>query len=180
MKRMVSDTIGLLAAGSPIPAQYISPQTPLERVGLVLLRLAVIVIFLVFGLQKFTLVEAQGIAPLVSHSPLTSWLGILGVQGQSRVIGTFELTFGALLTYGLWRPGSWAALAGAAGSCLCFVTTLSFLLTTPGVFAPNAAPILSGDTGLFLLKDIATLAASILFVAQGLAAWTDAAVRNRM
>ena len=131
-----------------------------------------------FGLQKFTLVEAQGIAPLVSHSPLTSWLGILGVQGQSRVIGTCELTFGALLTYGLWRPGSWAALAGGAGSCLCFLTTLSFLLTTPGVFAPNAAPILSGDTGLILLKDIVTLAASILFVAQGLALRSPAAFDN--
>lgn len=142
-----------------------APST-LERNAGQLLRLALVAVFLVFGLQKFTLIEATGIAPLVSNSPLTSWLNVFGTQGASRVVGCFELTFGLLLAFGLWRPGSMPAIIGALGSCGTYLMTLSFLLTTPGVFAPNAAPILSGDVGLFLLKDIVLLAASVVLLAQ--------------
>ena len=130
-------------------------------------------VFLVFGMQKFTAVEAAGIAPLVSNSPLTAWLNIFGTLGASRVVGSSELTFGVLLALGFRRPGALPAIVGAAGSCVTYLTTLSFLLTTPGVFAPGNAPILSGDVGLFLLKDIVLLAASVLLLAQGLAQRTD-------
>jgi uncharacterized membrane protein YkgB len=133
-----------------------------------LLRGALVTVFLIFGAQKFTLIEAKGIAPLVSNSPLTSWLNVLGVQGASMVVGTSELIFGILLATGFWRPNSNFAIAGAAGSCLTFLTTLSFLLTTPGVFASGAAPVMSPD-GLFLLKDIVLLAASVMMLATSLA-----------
>ena len=154
------DTLERLAfTRHPAPAS-------LERNAGQLLRLALVVVFLVFGLQKFTLVEATSIAPLVSNNPLTSWLNVFGTQGASRVVGSFELTFGLLLAFGLWRPGSVLAIVGALGSCGTYLMTLSFLLTTPGVFAPNAAPILSGDVGLFLFKDIVLLAASVVLLAQ--------------
>ena len=140
-----------------------------ERASPQLLRGALVLVFLVFGLQKFTAVEAEGIAPLVANSPLTAWLMQLGVRGASRAVGCSELAFGVLLASGFRRPGDWPAVAGAAGSCLTFLVTLSFLLTTPGVFAPGHAPILSGDVGLFLLKDVVLLAASAALLAQGLA-----------
>ncbi len=124
--------------------------------------------FLIFGAQKFTAVEASGIQPVLSNSPITSWLNMFGALAASRVVGSFELTFCLLLAFGFWRPASRIALLGAIGACLTFLTTLSFLLTTPGVFAPDAAPILSAD-GLFLLKDIVLLAASIVLLADGLA-----------
>ena len=48
-----------------------------------MLRLAMVLVFLSFGAHKFTAYEAEGIAPLVSNSPLTSWLNALGTQGAS-------------------------------------------------------------------------------------------------
>ena len=141
-------------------------SSTLERNAGQLLRLALVAIFLVFGAQKFTLIEATGIAPLVSSSPLTSWLNVFGTQGASWVVGSFELTFGLLLAFGLWQPGSTLAIVGAFGSCGTYLVTLSFLMTMPGVFAPNVAPILSGDVGLFLFNDIVLLAASIVLLAQ--------------
>ncbi len=157
------------ARGDAFVVTPVSPLTQLERTAAMLLRLSLVLVFLVFGAQKFTLVEAEGIAPLVSNSPLSSWLNAFGTLGASRVVGSCELTFGALLAFGLWRPGSLPAIVGAAGSSVTYLATLSFLLTTPGVFAPGQAPILSGDVGLFLLKDIVLLAASLVLLAQGLA-----------
>jgi uncharacterized membrane protein YkgB len=142
--------------------------TSLERSATHLLRLSMVVIFFWFGLQKFTAYEAEGIATLVSNSPLTSWLNVLGTQGASMVVGTSELTFGVLLAIGLRWPGSLAATLGALGSCVTFLTTLSFMVTTPGVWAPSGPPLLSGTTGVFLIKDIVLLATSILLLAQAL------------
>ena len=149
------------------PTANVAP-TSLERNATHLLRLAMVVIFFWFGLQKFTAYEAMGIAPLVSNSPLTSWLNVLGTQGASMFIGTSELTFGLLLAIGLRWPGSLAAMLGALGSCVTFLTTLSFLVTTPGVWAPSGPPLLSGTTGVFLIKDIVLLATSLLLMAQAL------------
>jgi uncharacterized membrane protein YkgB len=149
------------------PAANFAP-TSLERRAIHLLRLSMVVIFFWFGLQKFTAYEAMGIAPLVSNSPLTSWLNVLGTQGASMVIGISELTFGVLLAIGLRWPGSLAATLGALGSCVTFLTTLSFMATTPGVWAPSGPPLLSGTTGVFLIKDIVLLATSILLLAQAL------------
>lgn len=150
-----------------LSATNVSPA-PFERLAGQLLRLSMVLIFLWFGLQKFTAYEAMGIAPLVSNSPLTSWLNVLGTQGASVVIGLSELTFGLLLAAGFRWPGSLAAMLGALGSCVTFLTTLSFMVTTPGVWAPSGPPLLSGTIGVFLVKDIVLLAASVLLLAQGL------------
>ena len=150
------------------PVANVAP-TSFERSALQLVRLAMVVIFFWFGLQKFTAYEAMGIAPLVSNSPLTSWLNVLGTQGASMVVGTSELIFGLLLAIGFRWPGSLAATLGALGSCVTFLTTLSFMVTTPGVWAPSGAPLLSGTTGVFLIKDIVLLATSVLLLAQALA-----------
>ncbi len=44
-----------------------------------------------------------------------------------------------------------------------FLTTLSFLITTPGVWEPSAGgfPALSGFPGQFLIKDLALLGISL-------------------
>ena len=56
--------------------------------------------------------------------------------------------------------------ASALGSALAvgmFLTTLSFLVTTPGVWEPSAGgfPALSGKPGQFLIKDLALLGISL-------------------
>lgn len=146
-----------------------APPALLERSAAHLLRLAMVVIFVWFGLQKFTAYEAEGIALLVSNSPLTSWLNVLGTQGASIAVGMPELAFGLLLATGFRWPGSLAAIGGAFGSCVTFLVTLSFMVTTPGVWAPSGPPLLSGTIGVFLVKDIVLLAASLVLLAQGLA-----------
>jgi reactive chlorine resistance protein C len=56
--------------------------------------------------------------------------------------------------------------ASALGSALAvgmFLTTLSFLVTTPGVWEPSAGgfPALSGFPGQFVIKDLALLGISL-------------------
>ena len=134
-----------------------------------LVRLAMVFLFLSFGAHKFTVYEATGIAPFVSNSPLTSWLNAFGTQGASMIVGVAELAFGLLLAVGFWRPASSLAIAGAVGSVITYLTTLSFMLTTPDVFSPDGPPVLSGTIGQFLVKDVVLLAVSLLLLAQGLA-----------
>lgn len=130
--------------------------------SIAVLRWALVVIFLWFGCMKFTSYEAQGIAPLIEHSPIMSWLhAVFGVQGASDVIGVLELATAAALIGGAFVP-AFSAL-GAAMSCATYAITISFMLSTPGVAAAAAGgfPAISADIGQFLLKDLVLLAASV-------------------
>lgn len=44
-------------------------------------------IFIWFGIQKFSRYAADSIAPLISHSPFMSWLGVFGVPAEAKVSG---------------------------------------------------------------------------------------------
>ena len=130
--------------------------------SLVLLRWALVIVFLWFGGMKFTGYEANGIAPFITHSPIMLWLRVLfGVQGASDVIGVIELSTAVVLALGAFNP--FASALGATMSCLTFATTLTFLLSTPGVAEPMAGgfPAISAPVGQFLLKDVVLLAASL-------------------
>jgi uncharacterized membrane protein YkgB len=129
---------------------------------LVLLRWALVVVFLWFGGMKFTAYEANGIAPFIVNSPLMSWLNALfGVQGASYVIGVLELSTAAALILGAFQP--FFSALGAAMSAATYAITLTFFLTTPGVAEATAGgfPALSAMPGQFLLKDLVLLAASL-------------------
>lgn len=139
----------------------IAEKTVGSRGSLALLRWALVIIFLWFGFMKFTSYEAMGIAPLMKNSPIMSWIPTLfGVQGASYFIGILELATAVALIVGAFN--SVASALGAAMSCLTFVITLTFFLSTPGVAEPKAGgfPAISADTGQFLLKDLVLLAAS--------------------
>jgi reactive chlorine resistance protein C len=130
------------------------------------LRWSMVVIFIWFGIQKFTPYAADAIAPLIANSPFVSWLGVFGVRGQAKIIGTIELTTAAVLIIGSAIPI--ASALGAAMASFTFVLTTSFVLTTPGVTqrASSGFPIVSTLLGQFLLKDVALFAASFtLFLA---------------
>ena len=136
-------------------------RDPLLQYGGAALRWALVLIFLWFGFMKFTAYEAKGIAPLVMHSPLLSWAyNLLGERGFATGLGVVEITIGVLIAL---RPFS-ARLSGI-GSCaaiVTFVTTLTFILTTPGVWQEGLNfPYLSGAIGQFLIKDVVLLAASM-------------------
>jgi uncharacterized membrane protein YkgB len=128
----------------------------------VLLRWALVVVFLWFGGMKFTAYEANGIAPFIAHSPFMSWLHtVFGVRGASEVIGVLELSTAAALIIGAFKP--FFSALGAAMSAMTYLITLTFFLSTPGVAEPTAGgfPAISAAPGQFLLKDLVLLAASL-------------------
>ncbi len=121
----------------------------LRRTGAGILRWSLVFLLMFFGALKWTTAEAQGIAPFISHSPFLRWLHVgFGPQGASEVIGIVELITGLLLAAGQWAPRL-GFIGGVLGIAM-FVTTLSFLLTTPNL----------GDGVGFLLKDLTLLGAA--------------------
>jgi uncharacterized membrane protein YkgB len=131
-------------------------------VGRELARYGLVVVVAWIGLMKFTEYEAEGIRPFVANSPVMSWVyGLLSVQGFSAVLGVVEVAIALLIAA---RP--FAPRASALGSALAigmFLTTLSFLVTTPGVWESTAGgfPALSVVPGQFLIKDLALLGISL-------------------
>jgi reactive chlorine resistance protein C len=126
----------------------------LRTLGAGILRYGLTFLLLLFGAFKFFRFEAEAIQPLLSHSPFMAWLpAILGVQGSSALIGVVEVVAGMGIALGPW----WPRVGGIAGliATAVFLTTLSFLVTTPGVLAPGS------DAGGFLLKDLVLLGAAM-------------------
>jgi len=143
-----------------IPMQRIDT---IGKVGLGVLRYGMAALLLVWGAAKFTPMEANTIKPLVEHSPFLAWTYTLfGVQGASNLLGVFEVAFGFLIAMRHWFPrvSGFASLTASG----MFVITLSFLVTTPGVFAP------SSPWGGFLMKDIMFLGAALVTGSEALSA----------
>src|SRR5216684_2900611 len=117
-----------------------------------LLRYGLALIFLWIGAMKFTAYEATGIRPLAENSPLMSWLlAALGIQPFSNLLGVIEIATGVLLAL---RPVSARATVIGSGIAIAtFLTTLTFLVTTPGwERSLGGFPALSALPGQFLLK----------------------------
>ena len=134
--------------------------------GLTAMRYGLALIFLWFGAMKFTSYEATGIAPFIANSPLVGWWhATFGIQGASTMLGVYEIATAVLLLICPVAPR--ACVVGAAMAVLTFLTTLSFLFTTPGVTTPMGFPVLS-DLGEFLLKDVGLLGISILLLGDAL------------
>ncbi len=130
-----------------------------EDLGTGVLRYGVVFLLVVIGAAKFFAFEAAGVKPLIEHSPLLSWmLGAFGVQGASDVIGTAEVLTGLAIASRRIAPRL-SALGSAAG-VLTFLTTLSFLFSTPGALS------LKHPAGAFLMKDIVLLGACIVTAAE--------------
>jgi len=133
---------------------------------LAILRWVMVLIFVSFGIQKFTPQSAQGIAVYISNSPLVSWLQIFGMRGEAYFLGCIELTTAVLLAAGAVVP-----LLSALGSLMgvgTFIITWSFFFTTPGVvkWSLSTDPIAWNLAGEFLYKDIVLLCVClVLFLA---------------
>jgi uncharacterized membrane protein YkgB len=121
------------------------------------------------GLLKFEDFEVENIRPLTSSSPLFAWLlPRLGEQRLARVIGVSEIAMGSAIAAKPVAPR--VSAVGSLGAVGTFLTTLSFLATTPGAWQDGrGAPKLS-LVGQFLLKDTVLLGASLLTAAESLQA----------
>ena len=150
---------------SHIGVSRIGPQ--LQSIGHHILRYGLVFILLMIGLEKWTKAEAEAIQPWMAHSPFLSWLyAVTGVQGASIFIGSCELTIAALIALRRWVPR--LAAVGSVGAIFTFLTTLSFLVTTP-----NQGPEAQG----FLIKDIFLLGAAVWSTGEALCAATTQADR---
>lgn len=130
---------------------------PISRAGL---YVSLAIIYTWFGGMKFTEYEANGLVPLVENSPLLSWFyALFSVRGFSTFLGSLELSIGLLIVLRLVSPIF--SVAGGFLSAGLFVTTLSFMISTPGVVVPElGAPAITVAPGQFLLKDVGLFAAS--------------------
>jgi uncharacterized membrane protein YkgB len=133
---------------------------------LAILRWVMVVIFVAFGIQKFTPQSAEGIMLYISNSPFVSWLSVFGVRGEANLLGIIELTIAFLLAAGSVIP-----ILSAIGSLMAagsFAITWSFFFTTPGVvkWSLSTDPIAWNLTGEFLFKDIVLFCVcAVLFLA---------------
>lgn len=141
----------------------------LMRSSGIVLRYGLVLLVLWFGLFKFTPTEAQAIQPLVANSPLLSWLyAVTGVPGVSRIIGVAEIAIALLIAARPISPR--AAVIGSVGAVVMFLTTLSFLVTTPGSWGRVDGVFVPVGAGGFLIKDLLLLGAALWSGGESLAA----------
>ena len=125
-----------------------------------LIRASMVIVFLLFGYQKWFEYEAQVLIPYISNGPLISWLyPAFGVRGASWFLGVMEWLFCLLLFCGFWSRS--AGILGALGSCATYVATITIIPFMPNGWDEVAGgfPAMTGNVP-FLVKDVVLLAAS--------------------
>ena len=120
------------------------------------------------GCLKFTAYESKGVFNHASHSPLLAWAyHILDERNFSRGLGVVEIAVALLIAAGPLRPK--LSIVGSLAGIGMFLTTLTFLITTPGVWQEGYGfPALSASPGEFLVKDVVLLAAAMSTLADSL------------
>jgi uncharacterized membrane protein YkgB len=130
-----------------------------------LLRASMVIIFLLFGYQKWFTYEAKVLIPYIGNDPFLSWMyPVFGIQGASWLLGVSEWIFGALLFLGFWNKR--LGVLGALGSTITFAVTVTIIPFMPNGWDPAAGfPAMAGNVP-FLLKDVVLLAVSIYLLKQ--------------
>ncbi|QBA21176.1 DUF417 family protein [Chryseobacterium indologenes] len=117
-------------------------------------------ILLWIGIFKFTPTEAAAIKPLVENHFLTFFVyKIMSVQAVSNLIGVIEIIIALLLIF----SAKFAVLKKYAGvgMMVTFLVTLSYLLTTPGMWKiVDGVPV----TDFFILKDLMFLGFGVMII----------------
>lgn len=141
----------------------------LASVSLSILRCGLATNILWIGALKFQQYEVQNDEPLVTSSPLFSRLRQqLGAQKLNRLIGITEISVGSLIAAKPFAPR--ASAIGSLGAVGMFLTTLSFLATTPEARQEGQGKLSLSQLGQFLLKDTVLLGAALLTAAESLGA----------
>ena len=200
MSTQVSTADGTYYARESAVRHIYEQAARLDRVGMALLRLGLIVVLFWIGGLKFADYEADGIVPLVANSPLMSFFyhypapeyrQYLNKEGEiipahqqwNKSNGTYSFSHGlgcVIVLIGV-LIASYPILpqVSAVGSFLLILmslTTLSFLVTTPEAWvsalgAPtHGFPYLSG-TGRLIVKDAIMLGAAVITLADSARTW---------
>src|SRR5262249_16938601 len=130
-----------------------------------LVRASMVIIYLLFGYQKWWEYEAQTLIPFISNGPLIRWMHpVFGIRGASWFLGISEWGTAGLLIWGFWNKK--AGVVGAALSAATFITTITIVPFMPdGWDAAAGFPAMKGNVA-FLMKDVVLLAASLYLLKQ--------------
>jgi uncharacterized membrane protein YkgB len=164
---------------NPEDIEMSTPKTDLDRspvrvlpavdtVAAALLRYGLVIVIGWIGLLKFAHYEAHQIAPLVAHSPFMGWLyNIFPEYTFSALLGVMEVSAAVLLAAKPIAPR--ISALGSLLSVLLFISTISFLFTTPGIGEPAGGgfPAIT-QLAEFLLKDVVLLGASFWTLADAI------------
>jgi reactive chlorine resistance protein C len=172
----------------------------LDRIGMGLLRLGLVLVLLWIGGLKFADYEADSIVPLVAnspamrffyHHPAPEYRHYMNKEGEvipahhqwNEENGTYPFSYGlgvVIISIGLLiAVYPIAPQVSAVGSFLLILmagTTLSFLVTTPEAWVPaigsatHGFPYLSG-TGRLIIKDSIMLGAAVVTLADAAKSW---------
>lgn len=171
----------------------------LDRVGIAMTRLGLIIVLMWIGGLKAFEYEAEGIIPFVANSPFMSFLisdpenyashrnseGALVAENRAwhESNGTYVFAYGLgsiIVLYGLLLcTHPWLPQVAAVGSFLVVVmsfVTLSFLITTPECWVPALGgdhygfPYLSG-AGRLVVKDVIMMGAAVVTMADSAKAY---------
>lgn len=130
------------------------------RIGYYISLFGAALILLWIGIFKFTPTEAEGIKHLVENHFLTFFVyDIVSIQTVSNAIGAIEIIIALLLAFSV----KFASLRkyAAIGMIITFLTTLSYLFTTPGIWKiVDGVPV----TDFFILKDIMLLGLGLMLL----------------
>lgn len=140
----------------------------IQTISLHLIRYGLVLIIAWIGAMKFTAYEANGIQPLVANSPFMGWVyHVLSIQAFSNVLGIVEIATAVMIAL---RPlSATAAAIGSGTAVVMFLTTLSFLVSTPGWEASlGGFPALAVVPGQFLVKDVVLLGAALWSLGEAL------------
>jgi len=157
-------------AARTIQTNVVERSPGLEAAGHLILRYGLVLVVAWIGAMKFTAYEAAGIQPLVANSPFMGWMyRFLSVRLFSNLLGIVEIAIAVMIAVRPWSAR--VATLGSAMAVMMFLTTLSFLFSTPG-WEPSLGgfPALSVVPGQFLLKDVVLLGAAVWSLGEALAA----------
>src|SRR5574344_144125 len=166
-----------------------------QRLGVNLIRVAILIIFVWIGGLKFKNYEAEGIVPFVANSPFMSffytkdapeykdyklkegefnqekyeWHKENNTYGFSHGLGILIMSIGILTFLGFFSTK--IGMVGELLSIIMTIGTLSFLVTTPECWVPNLGsgeygfPLLSG-AGRLVIKDTAIIAGAFVLLSR--------------
>ena len=137
-----------------------------RNIPFLITSIGMIIMLLWAGSYKMTAPGAEGIVPLVSNSPLTSWhFKLFGPYIGSDLIGLTEITAAMLIITGYLRPK--AGIIGGLIASVMFFTTSTMVITTPGaIIAVHGIKYMRylSFLGLFLFKDVISLGVSFYLI----------------
>ena len=143
-----------------------------------LVRASMVLIFVLFGYQKWFAYEAETLIPFISNGPLIFWMyAVFGIRGASWFLGASEWLFAELLFCGFWNKK--AGILGALGCCFAMIGTITIIPFMPdGWDAAAGFPAMKGNVA-FLMKDVVLLAVSFYLLKQDVVRASRVAAKGR-